>query len=53
MSKVKVLVASWNREYVKKTSKDKFIKAHLHLADENVLSDEYDKIVPPKEKDKK
>ncbi len=52
MAKEKLLVASWNKEYVKKTSKDKFIKAHLHLADEKVLADEYDKIVPPKESKK-
>ena len=49
MSKVKELVASWNKDYVKKTKRSDFIKAHLHLADEDVLGAEYDKIVPPKE----
>ena len=52
MGKVKVLVASWNRDYVKKTKRADFIEAHLHLADEEVLGAEYDKIVPPTEKKK-
>lgn len=53
MSKVKKLVVSFASAYIEKlksgkVKKDEFLKAHKHLADEDTLKAEYDKIVPPK-----
>jgi len=46
----KPLVVSWNIPFVKKLSKEKFLKTFKHLADDKKLTEEYDKVVKPKDK---
>jgi len=38
----------WNEEHAKNTPKQEWIKKHLHWGSEKFLSEEYDKLVPPK-----
>lgn len=44
---------SFNRKFVKKLSKDKFIKTFKSVYPKIDLSKEYDKIVPPAKKEDK
>lgn len=41
----------WNKKYAEQTPKDKWVKEHAHLGKPEFLKAEYDKLVPPKEKE--
>jgi hypothetical protein len=45
-------IVGFNHDWVKSVSKEEFLKSQSHIADVEFLSEEYDKIVPPKKDEK-